>query len=74
MNYYNEEQVLGDDNMTDTNGIDCIETPYYVDVIMLGVVARGVVRASFEHDNYRAQTPIIYASLSIYTSLLFVPY
>jgi hypothetical protein len=59
--------------MTDTNGIDCIKTPYYVDVIMPCVVDAGVVRASFEHNNYHAQTPIIYASLSIHTSLLLVP-
>jgi hypothetical protein len=42
MNYGNEEQVLGDDEMTVSDGTHCREPPCDGDVIMPGVVTSNV--------------------------------
>jgi hypothetical protein len=41
-NYGNEEQVLGDNKMTDGAGIDCEEASCDGDVVMPGVVTSNV--------------------------------
>jgi hypothetical protein len=46
MNYGDEDQVLGNDEMTDGDGTDREEAPYYGDVVMLGVVTSNVGTSS----------------------------
>jgi hypothetical protein len=53
MNYGNEKQELGDDEMTNFNSIVCKEAPCDVDVAMLGVV---IPNAVIPFVNFKAKT------------------
>jgi hypothetical protein len=50
MNCGNEEHVLRDDEMTNTDGADHEEAPSDADVVMLGVVTSSVVLTSRCHS------------------------